>query len=127
MTECGIVGFPRSLAAFLGPAAGGVRVIEIDFALGDARFDVVEVGVEHADLTEVTAFEGFELGAELGKLGFALSERDANGGELLALVEDSDSVRGLLEDDFGWHAVPVGRTYSLTSRALYLLRRFPGG
>jgi hypothetical protein len=27
---------------------------------------------------------------------------------LLTLVEESGGFRGLLEDDFGWHAVPLG-------------------
>ena len=98
------MGLLRLAAGLLGADAGGVGVVEVDFALGDAGFDVVELGVEDADLAEVTAFEGLELGAELGELGFALGERGADGGELLALVEEGEVVRGLLEDDFGWHA-----------------------
>jgi hypothetical protein len=43
----------------------------------------------------------------LGKLGFAFREPRANGGKLLALVEQVEIVRGLLEDDFGWHAASV--------------------
>jgi hypothetical protein len=104
IAECSIMGLLRLLAGFLGSAAGGVGVVEVDFALGDARFDVVELGVEDADLAEVTAFEGLELGVNLGKLRFALGERDANCGKLLALVEEGGGVRGWLEDDFGWHA-----------------------
>jgi hypothetical protein len=104
IAECGIMGLLRTLTGFLGSAAGGVGIVEVDFALGDARFEVVELGVEDADLTKVTAFEGLELGADLGKLRFALGERCANGGKLLALVEEGVVVRGLLEDDFGWHA-----------------------
>jgi len=104
VAECGIVGFLRALAGFVGSAAGGVGVVEVDFALGDARFEVVEFGVEDADLAEVTPFEGPELGADLGKLRFALGERGADGGKLLAPVEEGGGVRGLLEDDFGWHA-----------------------
>jgi hypothetical protein len=98
------MGLLRLLPCFFGAAAGGVGVVEIDFALGDARFKLVELGVEDADLAEITAFEGFELGAELGELGLAFGERAADGGELLALVEKSEIVRGGLEDDFGWHA-----------------------
>src|SRR5271156_4595416 len=101
------MGLLRALAGLLGAAAGGVGVVEVDLALGDARFEVVERGVEDADLAEGTAFEALELGADLGKLGLALGERDADGSKLLALVEESGGVRGLLEDDFGWHAVPV--------------------
>ena len=103
LAECGIMGLLRTLAGFLGSTAGGVGVVEVDFALGDARFEVVEFGVEDADLAKVTAFEGLELGADLGKLRFALGERSANGDKLLALVEEGCVVRGLLEDDFGWH------------------------
>jgi hypothetical protein len=38
------------------------------------------------------------LGAELGKLRFAFREPRANGGKLLALVEEVEIVRGLLEE-----------------------------
>jgi hypothetical protein len=98
------VGLLRTLAGLLGAAAGRFGVIEVDFALGDARFKFVELGVKDADLADVTAFECLELGAELGKLRFALGERGADGGKLLALVEKGGGVRGLVEDDFGWHA-----------------------
>jgi hypothetical protein len=104
IAECNIMGLLRLLAGFLGSAAGGVGVVEVDFALGDARFDVVKLSVENADLAEITAFEGLELGADLGKLRFTLGEFAANGGKVLALVEESDVVRGWLEDDCGWHA-----------------------
>jgi hypothetical protein len=104
IAECGIVSFPRAMASLLGAAASGVGVVEVNFALGDACFQLVELSVEDADLAEVTAFEGLELGADLGKLRFALCERGANGGKLLALVEQGVVVRGLLEDDFGWHS-----------------------
>jgi hypothetical protein len=104
IAECGIVGLLRTLAGLLGAAAGGVGVIEVDFALRDTRFEIVEFGVKDADLAEVTAFEALELGADLRKLRFALGEHSANGGELLALVEERGVVGGLLEDDFGWHA-----------------------
>jgi len=104
VAECGIMGFLRALTGFLGSVAGGVGSIEIDFAFGDARFEVVEPGVEDAYLAEVTTFEGLKLGADLGKLRFALGERGADGGKLLALVGEGDVVRGLLEDDLGWHA-----------------------
>ncbi len=59
---------------FFGSAAGGVGVVEVDFAFGDARFEIVELGIENTDLTEITAFKGLELGADLGKLRFALGE-----------------------------------------------------
>jgi hypothetical protein len=102
--ECGVMGFLCTPTGFLGPTAGRVGVVEIDFALGDARFEVVEFGVEDADLPKVTTFEGLELSADLSKLRFALGKRGADGGKLLALVEESGGVRGLLEDNFGWHA-----------------------
>jgi hypothetical protein len=102
--ERGIMGLLCALAGLLGPAAGGVGAVKVDFSLGDARFDVVKLGVEDAYLAEVTAFEALELGAELGKLRFTLGEPGANGSKLLAFVKEVDVVRSLLEDDFGWHA-----------------------
>src|SRR5271168_702450 len=45
LAECGIMGLLRALAGLLGSAAGGVGVVEVDFALGDARFEVVERGI----------------------------------------------------------------------------------
>jgi hypothetical protein len=104
IAKCGIVGFLRALTGFFGSAPGGVGVVEIDFALGDARFKVVEFGVEDADLAEVSTFEGLELRSDLGKLGFALGEHRTDAGKLLAFVEEDGVVRGLLENDFGWHA-----------------------
>jgi hypothetical protein len=109
IAKCGIMGFLRTLTGFLGSAAGGIGAVEVDFAPGDARFEVVEFGVEDADLTKVTAFEGLELGADLGKLRFTLGEHIADGGKLLALVEESGGVRDSLEDDFGWHAASPSR------------------
>jgi hypothetical protein len=64
--EGGVVGFVGTLAGFGGVPTGGVGVVEIDFPLGDAGFKVVQLGVEDADLAEVTAFKGLELGAEVG-------------------------------------------------------------
>jgi len=107
IAECGVMGLLCALAGILSSAAGSVGVIEINFALGDARFEFVELSVKDANLAEVTPFKGFKLGAELGKLRFALRQPRANRSELLALVEEIDTVRGLLEDDFGWHAVPA--------------------
>jgi hypothetical protein len=40
IAECGIMGLLRALAGILSPAAGGVGVVEVDFALGDARFEI---------------------------------------------------------------------------------------
>jgi hypothetical protein len=57
LTKCGIVRFLGALAGLLGSATGGVGVVEIDFALGDTRFEVVEFSVEDADLAEVATFE----------------------------------------------------------------------
>ncbi len=104
LAECGIMSLLRALAAFLSAAAGGVGAVEVDFAFGDARFEIVELSVEYANLAKVTAFEGLELSADLGKLRFALGKRGANGGKLLALIEEGCVVRGLLENDFGWHS-----------------------
>jgi hypothetical protein len=104
LAECGIVSLLRALTRLFGMATGGVGVVEVDFPLGDARFQIVKLSIENADLPKITAFEGFQLGADLGKLGFALGEHSANGDKLLALVEERGGVRGLLENDFGWHA-----------------------
>ena len=48
--------------------------------------------------------QSLQLDPDFGKLRFALGQRGADGGKLLALGEESDGIRGLLEDDFGWHA-----------------------
>jgi hypothetical protein len=101
IAKCGIVGFPRALAGLFGSAPGRVGVVEIDFALGDACFQVVEFGVEDADLAEVSTFEGLELRSDLGKLRFALGEHRTDAGKFLAFVEEDGVVRGLLENDFG--------------------------
>jgi len=114
--EGGVVGFLRTAASFFRSAAGGVGVVQDDFTLGDAGFDVVQLGVEDADLAEVAAFEGFELSTEMGKLGFAFGEGGADGGKLLALGEEGGVVRSLLEDDFGWHTASAGRSFSLAER-----------
>ncbi len=102
--ECGIVGLLRLPTSLLGTTACGVGVVESDLAFGDTRFQIVEFGVENTDLAEITTFEGLKLGSDLCDLGFALGERRANHGKLLALVEESLVVRGLLENNFGWHA-----------------------
>ena len=105
IAKCSIMSLLRALAGILGSAARGVGVVEVNFTLGNARFEFVELSVKHADLAEITPFKGPELGAELGKLRFALRKSRANCNKLLALVEEVDIVRGLLKDDFGWHAV----------------------
>jgi hypothetical protein len=101
IAERSVMGLLCAQAGFRGPAASGVGVVEVDFAFGDARFEIVELGVKHADLAEITPFKGLELGAELGKLRFAFRKRRANRSKLLALVEQVEVVRGSLEDDFG--------------------------
>jgi len=107
LAECGIVGLLRALAGLLCSAPGGVGVVEVDFALSDACFEIVEFCVKDADLPKVTAFKSFELGSDLGKLGFALGEHRSDAGKLLALVEERVVVRSLLEDDFGWHSASL--------------------
>jgi hypothetical protein len=117
IAKCGIVSFLRTVAGLFGSAPGGVGVVEIYFALGDARFKVVEFGVEDADLAQVSTFEGLELGSDLGKLGFALGEHRTDAGKLLAFVEEDGVVRGLLKDDFGWHAASHEGSSSLAERS----------
>jgi hypothetical protein len=114
IAECGLMSLLCTLTGLLCSTTGGVGVVEIDFAFGNARFDVVKFSVKDADLAEVTAFKGPELGTDLGKLGFALSELGTNGRKLLALIENSGIVRGLLENDFGWHTASASGTSSLT-------------
>jgi hypothetical protein len=113
IAECSVMGFLRPLTGFIGSVAGGVGVVEIDFALGNACFDVVKLGVENTDLAEVAVFEGLELGAQLSQLRFAIGELGTNASKLLAFVEEGNSVRGLLEDDFGWHAASASVSSSL--------------
>ncbi len=102
--ECGIVGLLRTLAGIFSSAAGGVGFVEVDFALGDARFKIVQLRVEKGDLPEITPFKSLKLGAELGELRFPVRQLHANGSELLPLIKEVEIVPGLLEDDFGWHA-----------------------
>jgi hypothetical protein len=117
ITECRIMGLLCALAGILSSAARGVGVVEVDFALRDARFEIVELSVEDTDLVEITSFKGLEFGAELGKLRFAFRKLRSNGSKLLALVEDVEIVRGLLEDDFGWHTASRVGTSSLAERS----------
>jgi hypothetical protein len=107
IAECGIMGLLRPLAGLLGAAACGVGVVEVYLTLRDPSLKRIQLSVENADLTEITAFKGLELEANLGKLGFALGKLRPNGSKLLALVEQRNGVRALLENDFGWHAAPV--------------------
>ena len=66
--KCGIMAFLRALTGLLRALTGGVRVVKVDFTLDDACFELIELGVEDANLAEVAAFEGLELGTELGEL-----------------------------------------------------------
>ncbi len=117
IAECGVMSLLGALTSTLSSAARGVGVVEVNFAFGDVRFEVVELSVEDSDLAEVTPFEGLELGTELGELRFALSERTTNSRKLLSLMEEGNGVRGLLEDDFGWHAVSHEGNSSLAERS----------
>jgi hypothetical protein len=103
IAKCGIMGLLRALTGFFGSAASGVGVIEIDFALGNACFDIVELRVENPNLAKVAAFKRLELNANFGKLRFTLRQRGADRGKLLALVKQAVSVATLLENDFAWH------------------------
>jgi hypothetical protein len=104
ITECGIMGLLRALARLRSPLPGGVGVVEVDFAFGDARLQIIELGIKNANLAEITALEGFELRADLGQLRFMLGQFGANGGKSLALIQQGDIVRTLLKNDLGWHA-----------------------
>ena len=76
-------------ARFLRALAGSVGIVEVHFALGDARFKVIELGVEVADLAEVAALECRELGAELCHFRGPLGKKGARRGKLRALVKQS--------------------------------------
>lgn len=106
--EGGLVGFAGSLAGGFGALAGVGGVVEIDLALGDAGLQVVELGVEDADVAEVAALKGSKLCAELGEVGFAVGEGGSKAGEVRALPGEGEVGRALLEDEVGWHAV-LGR------------------
>ncbi len=122
LTPGAVVGFLRALAGLLRPAAGGVGVVEVDFALSDSRFEIVELRVEDTDLAEVAGFKGFELGAPVAECGCALGEGAANSGKLLTPREESGGVRVLLEDDFVWHAEFVYAATSLVAWVAGLAR-----
>ncbi len=121
-----VVGLLGLAAGLFSAEASGVGVVEGDLALGDAGFELVELGVEDADLAEVAAFEGFELGAELGELGLALGEGGADEGELLALVEEGGGVRGWLEDDLGGHTDSRGGSLQFSRAEVGISRRERG-
>jgi hypothetical protein len=123
VTERSIVRLLRALTSLLGVATGRVGVVQVNLALGDARFEIIELRVEDADLAEIAALKGLELGAELGKLRFALREHGANAGKLLALVEEGGGIRRLLENDFGWHAASASRAFSLSEQRQFSLER----
>jgi hypothetical protein len=107
IAECSVVRLLRALASFRGPLSRGIGVVKVDFMLGDARFDVIELSVEEANLPEVPSFECSELSTQLCELRFALGKRAAKGGELPALFKEG-VVRALMENDFGWHAAAAG-------------------
>ncbi len=100
LTECSIVGLLCLPASLFGAAASGVRIIEVDLAFSDARFEIVKLGIENPDLAEITAFECLQLRANLRKLGLTLGKRSANRSKLLALVDERGGVRALLKDNF---------------------------
>jgi hypothetical protein len=87
MSESSIMGFLCPLAGFIGSMPGRVGVIEINFTLGNAGFDVVKLGVENTNLAEIAVFEGLELCAQLSQVGFTFSELRTNASKLLAFVE----------------------------------------
>jgi hypothetical protein len=117
LPERSIMGLLRALASLLGPAACRVGVIKVDLALCNARLQLIKLRIQHADLPKVTAFKSLQLRTNLRKLRFALGKRRANGGKLLALVEQSGLVRALLEDNFGWHAAFRNDISSLAKRS----------
>lgn len=117
LPKCGIVSLLRTLTSLLGAMACGVGVVESDFALSDACFKLIKFSVEDANLAKIPAFKALELSAKLGKLGFAFGKRGADSGKLLTLVEESGGVRGLLENDFDWHATSRGGSSSLAERS----------
>ncbi len=100
---CGFVSFCGSLAGFLGTLPRRVGVVEIHLALGDAGFEVVEIGVQDADLPQIAAFEALQLDAQMRQLGFAIGKRRPDSGQLLASVKKLSFSRRLLQDDFAWH------------------------
>lgn len=118
--EGGLVGLLSTLTGLVRALPGGGGVVEVDLALGDAGLEVVELRVEDADLPEVAAFEGAELRADLGEIGFVLGEGGAERGELRAPLGKGAVDRGWLEDDFGWHAAAAlqRRRVSLAERGV---------
>ena len=97
------VGFLRALAGFLCTAAGGVRVVEFDFTLGDACCNFVQLRIKNADALEIADFKCLQLGAKLRDVGFAVGKGGADGGKALTLFGEMRGVGIGLEDDFGWH------------------------
>ena len=50
------LGLLRALASLRSPAPCRVGVVEVDLPLRDARLQVVELGIQNADLAQVTPF-----------------------------------------------------------------------
>jgi len=88
-------------ARFLCTLASAIGAVKVCFALGNARFQVIEFGVELADLAEVTALERSEQRAELCQFRLALGKEGARRRQLPAPFMQA-VVCGGLENEFGW-------------------------
>ena len=115
--KCGFVGFLRTLTRFLRTPTRGVRVVQIDFTLGNTCRNLVQLRIENANPLEIAPFKCLQLRANLGDVGFALGKRGADGRKALALFGKSGGVGTGLKDNFGWHKARVRAAFSLNRAA----------
>jgi hypothetical protein len=101
----GFMRFMGACARLFRSLAGPVGVVKSGFALGNARFQVIEFGVQLADLTEVTALKRSEQSAELCQFRLPLSKERACCRQLPAPFMQA-VVRGGVDREsvweFGW-------------------------
>jgi len=111
--KCGFVGFLRSLPRFPRTPSRGVRVVQIDFTLGNTCRNLVQLRIKNANPLEIAPFKCLQLSAKLCDVGFALGKRGADGSKPLPLFGESRGVGTGLKDDFGWHKARVRAAFSL--------------
>ena len=111
--KCGFVGFLRSLPRFLRTLTRGVRVVQIDFTLGNTCRNLVQLRIKNADTLEIAPFKCLQLSANLCNVGFALGKRGADGSQPLALFGETCGVGTGLKDNFGWHKPRDRAAFSL--------------
>ena len=100
---CGIMRLPRTLAALLSPLPRRVGVVQVHLTLGDARVQLVQLRIQHADLPQIAALKDLELRTQLRQLRLTLGQCCAYGRKLLALVAERGLGQVRLQGDLDGH------------------------